>query len=57
VYRNSCIEILSFSLRKYRKLPKKEEQDICPGNDHIEDAPIGYSVMKGDSIDVNTTYQ
>jgi hypothetical protein len=48
---------LLFSSRKYRKFPKKEEQEICPRNDHVEDAPIRYSVMKGDSIDVSTTYQ
>jgi hypothetical protein len=29
----SCVEILLFSSRKYRKIPEKEEQDIHPGND------------------------
>jgi hypothetical protein len=40
-----------------RKVPVKEEQDICPGNDKSEDAPLGYFVIKGDSIDVNVICQ
>jgi hypothetical protein len=41
----------------FQKIPKKEEQDTYTGNDHNENAPIGYSVIKGDLIDVGTIYQ
>ena len=42
---------------RLQKIPEKERQDIYPGNDDNEDAPIGYFVIKGDLIDLGVIYQ
>jgi len=40
-----------------QKIPKKEGQDIYPGNDDSEDVPIGYFVIKDDLADMSVIYQ
>jgi len=57
VYHISWVAILLFRARIYRKNPKKEGQDIYPGNDDNEDAPIGYFVIKDDLADMSVISQ
>ena len=46
---------LAISRMNLQKNPKKEGQDIYPGND--EDAPTGYFVIKDDFADMSVIYQ
>jgi len=48
---------LAISRMNLQKNPKKEGQDIYPGNDDNEDAPIGYFIAKDDLIVMSVIYQ
>jgi len=57
VYYISFVAVLLVPHEFTEKSPKKEGQDIYPGNDDNEDAPIGYFVIKDDLVNMSVIYQ
>jgi len=57
VYHISFVAVLLVPHEFTEKSPKRGRQDINPGNNDNEDAPIGYFVIKDDLIDMSVKYQ
>ena len=57
MYHISFVAVLLVPHEFTEKSPKRGRQDINPGNNDNEDAPIGYFVIKDDLIDMSVKYQ
>jgi len=53
----SRAEVLLFPTRACKRSPNKDEQDVCPGYDANEEAPIGCFFIKGILVNMGVTHQ